>query len=33
MERLRFRPARDRQGHTIETELNSDYTWGIRFHR
>lgn len=32
-ERLRFRPARDSQGRPIETELNSDYTWGIRFHR
>jgi protein TonB len=32
-ERLRFRPARDSQGRPIETELNSDYTWGIRFSR
>lgn len=31
--RLRFRPARDSQGRPIETELNSDYTWGIRFTR
>lgn len=32
-ERLRFRPARDSQGRPIKTELNSDYTWGIRFSR
>jgi len=32
-ERLRFRPARNSQGQPIETELNSDYTWGIRFRR
>ncbi len=32
-DRLRFRPARDSAGRPIETELNSDYTWGIRFRR
>ncbi|HEU0310619.1 MAG TPA: TonB family protein [Sphingomicrobium sp.] len=32
-ERLRFRPARDRAGRPIETDLFSDYTWGIRFRR
>jgi len=31
--RLRFRPARDSAGRPFETELNSDYTWGINFRR
>lgn len=29
--RLRFRPAMDGSGQPIETDLGSDYTWGIRF--
>jgi len=32
-QRLRFRPARDSAGVPIETELGSDYTWGINFRR
>ena len=32
-ERLRFRPATDGAGRAIQTELGSDYTWGIRFRR
>jgi protein TonB len=32
-ERLRFRPATDGTGRPIQTELGSDYTWGIRFRR
>jgi len=32
-QRLRFRPARDSAGAAIETELGSDYTWGINFRR
>ena len=31
--RLRFRPARNSAGVPIETELGSDYTWGINFRR
>lgn len=31
-ERLRFRPATDGTGRPIQTELGSDYTWGIRSH-
>lgn len=31
-ERLRFRPARNGAGQPIETELGSDYSWGINFH-
>lgn len=31
--RLRFRPATDRQGRPIQTQLFSDHTWGIRFRR
>lgn len=32
-ERLRFQPATDSTGAPIQTELGSDYTWGIRFRR
>jgi len=32
-QRLRFRPARNSAGEPIETELGSDYTWGINFRR
>jgi protein TonB len=32
-DRLRFRPARNSAGVPIETELGSDYTWGINFRR
>lgn len=32
-ERLRFRPARNSAGVPIETDLGSDYTWGINFRR
>jgi protein TonB len=32
-ERLRFRPATDGTGQPIQTDLGSDYTWGIHFHR
>lgn len=32
-ERLRFRPATDGTGRPIQTELGSDYTWGIRSRR
>lgn len=32
-QRLRFRPARNSAGTPIETELGSDYTWGINFRR
>ena len=28
--RLRFRPATDNLGRPIESELGSDFTWGIR---
>jgi periplasmic protein TonB len=31
--RLRFRPARNAAGIPIETDLGSDYTWGINFRR
>jgi protein TonB len=31
--RLLFRPARNSAGVPIETELGSDYTWGINFRR
>ena len=32
-QRLRFRPARNSAGTPIESELGSDYTWGINFRR
>jgi protein TonB len=32
-ERLRFRPATNSAGVPIQTELGSDYTWGINFRR
>jgi len=32
-ERLRFRPAKNNAGMPIQTELASDYTWGINFRR
>jgi len=32
-DRLRFRPARNSAGVPVETELGSDYTWGINFRR
>lgn len=32
-ERLRFRPARNSAGAPIESEIGSDYTWGINFRR
>jgi periplasmic protein TonB len=32
-QRLRFRPARNGAGVPIETELGSDYTWGLNFRR
>lgn len=31
--RLRFRPATNSAGVPIQSELGSDYTWGINFHR
>lgn len=32
-ERLRFRPATNNAGAPIQSELGSDYTWGINFRR
>jgi protein TonB len=32
-QRLRFRPATDGSGRPIESELGSDYTWGINIRR
>ena len=32
-DRLRFRPATDEAGQPVESDLGSDYTWGIRVRR